>query len=550
MGNDLQEIKEIGRHLAMPEGATQTHTGLQPYSGAWGYAQAKHLLKRTMFGSTKADINHLLTLSFQDAVQLVLSPSTVPPTPIVNNYFAANPVPDPNVAPGQSFENAPYDNQQEYWRTVSVKNSWIHRMRFSPISIEQKLIYFWHNHLPVQLYPVFSGPKNIRYLDLLRTHAFGNFRAFVKALTLDPAMLTYLNGQYNSVWSPDENYARELQELFCIGKGANAQFTEGDVQMAAKILTGWRIMPDYSVFFDPIFHDSTNKQFSPFYNNTAITGRTGPLAGDTELEALLDMIFDVNEVADFICRKLYVFFLNHEITPQVEADIIAPLADIFRNSNYQIRPVLEAFFSSEHFFDTNYHSAVLKSPLDFIIGMSRECNMVMPDYYTQPAEYFDLTGAFIWYLSGLQQDPGDPPSVAGHPAWYQMPSFDKLWINTDSYPKRIKFADYMIYYGHGNTNYRYQLDVLALTTTFDNPSDVNLFIDEAVSRFLGLPISAAAKLQLQAILLSGQTSTYYWTNAWQTYMANPSDPTATQIVLLRLRNFYSHLFHFEEYQLM
>jgi uncharacterized protein (DUF1800 family) len=523
-------------------------TGLAPYIGPWGYDQAKHLLKRTMYGATKADISTLTKLSFSNAIAKVLSKPTGALTPAINNYFKANLNPDPNVAAGQPIGKALYSLNHELWRTTAVKNAWLHNMRNSPISIEQKLIYCWHNHLVIGMHPAFSGAKNIMYLETLRTHAFGNFKAMIKAITLDPAMLRYLNGELNTVIAPDENYGRELQELFCCGKGPNSKYTEDDVQEAARVLTGWKVIPsDYSVVHDPMNHDKGTKKFSAFYNNTVIQ----PGTGEQELDALLAMIFKVDEVALFVCRKLYRFFVTHEISAQTETDIIVPLANLFRSSNYEIRPVLEKLFNSEHFFDALNFSAQLKSPLDFIVGLSRECDIKLPDFNTQQADYFDITQFWIWHLESTQQDPGDPPNVAGHPAWYQEPSFDRLWISTDSYPKRIKMSDATCLYGIiGANGFVYKLDTLVLAKTFDNPSDPNVLVDEAVKRFLGLPISTTAHAKLLDALLTGQTDPNYWTNAWLAYLANPTDAVIKQTVESRLISFFIYLFRFEEYQLM
>ncbi len=522
-------------------------SGLQPYIGPWGYDQAKHLLKRTMWGATKADINTLTGLSFSNAIAKVLTQPTGAQTPTINNYFKVCPSPDPNVAPGQPVAKALYSLNHELWRTTAVKNAWLHRMRYSPISIEHKLIYCWHNHLVIGMHPAFSGAKNIMYLETLRKHAFGNFKDMIKAISLDPAMLRYLNGELNTVIAPDENFGRELQELFCCGKGPNSKYTEDDVQESARVLSGWRVEPsDYSVVHDPAQHDKGTKKFSAFYNNTVIQ----PGTGEQELDALLAMIFKVDEVALFICRKLYRFFVYHNISAQVETDIIVPLANLFRSSNYEIKPVLEKLFSSEHFFDANNFSAQLKSPLDFIVGMSRECDIKLPDFNTQQADYFDITQYWIWHLESTQQDPGDPPNVAGHPAWYQEPSYDKLWISTDSYPKRIKMSDAIVSWGIISANFKYQLDPIALVSTFDNPGNAIDLVDEAVKRFLGLPVTQLAHDQLLDTLLTGQTNISYWNTAWLDYLAKPNDPVAKQTVETRLKSFFIFLFRFEEYQLM
>jgi len=151
---------------------------------------------------------------------------------------------------------------------------------------------FLHNHFSTETDNV-SNPNYIyNHHNLLRTNALGNFKSLVRSVTVDPAMLVYLNGQVNTASAPDENYGRELQELFCCGKGPDSQYTESDVKMAAKVLTGWRNdSTKFSSYFTASRHDTTSKQFSAFYQNKIITGRTGTTAGDLEINDLMDMIF-------------------------------------------------------------------------------------------------------------------------------------------------------------------------------------------------------------------------------------------------------------------
>ena len=133
------------------------------------------------------------------------------------------------------------------------------------------MLLFWHNLLATESWGIFIAKTSYQYFELLRRHAFGNFKTLIREITLDPAMLIYLNGTRNQKEAPDENYARELQELFCIGKGPNSGYTEEDVQAAARVLTGWRhswkevnSQGPVSSFFQADRHDTSDKQFSDF----------------------------------------------------------------------------------------------------------------------------------------------------------------------------------------------------------------------------------------------------------------------------------------------
>jgi uncharacterized protein (DUF1800 family) len=261
-------------------------------------------------------------------------------------------------------------------------------------------------------------------------------------------MLVYLNGQYNTLTAPDENYAREIQELFCCGKGPDSLYTEADVKAAAKVLTGWRNnATTLSSYFTASRHDATNKTFSSFYNNTVITGRNTATGGEQELDDLLNMIFANQEVAKYMCRRLYRWFVYYDIDDTVEQNVITPLANVFRSSNYEILPVLDMLLKSEHFFDVLSRGCVIKSPAELVIGFCRESEIVFQpdtDYVTNYGFY----NYMVSWLSNMQQNIGDPPDVSGWKAYYQEPQFNEIWINSDTLPKRNQFTDTMLVSGY------------------------------------------------------------------------------------------------------
>ena len=203
-------------------------------------------------------------------------------------------------------------------------------------------------------------------------------RQLTKDVTLDAAMLLHLNGYLNTKLAPDENYARELQELFTVGKGPDSLYTEDDVIAAARVLTGWRVNTNtFEVFLEDSGHDTASKKFSAFYNGTTIAGSAN--AAD-EVYRFIDMIFATDECARFICRKLYRFFVSSNIDDSTEMNVIEPLAAILRNNNYEIKPVLETLFKSEHFFDPAFRAAYIKGPFDFIVGADAQLNVPFPAY--------------------------------------------------------------------------------------------------------------------------------------------------------------------------
>lgn len=521
-------------------------TGLAPYTGPWTRAEVIHLLRRALFGPTKADVDHFLNKTMSQAVHEILHAPYVPPPVPVNDYNNPN-FTDPQVPYGQSFANAPLNPLAEPYRIESVRGWWLRLLLNGGRSIREKMTLFWHNHIPVEFSIVPLGSALYRYNQTLRNHALGNFRTLIRAITLDPAMLFYLNGYLNSRQAPDENYAREIQELFVIGKDLPQHYTEDDVKAAARLLTGWRT-DGFTTTFSPFHHDVGDKQFSAFYNHRLIKGRSGPNAGAIELDEFLDMLLAHPEAARFVCRKIYRFFVYHDISPEVEQNIIEPLAQIFRSNNYEILPVLETLFQSEHFFDPLNHGAVIKSPVDMTVGLFRCFGVQIPataDLFDRLVISFQINLA----MAGMMQHLGDPPNVSGWQAYYQKPLFDKVWINTATLPKRAEATDTMVYAGVSGVNSRVVIDPLAWAATLSNPSNVNALIEESLELLLGLPVSQEAKDSFKAILLSNLPDESYWTYGWLLWQNNPNDPTLSGTLRIRLQAYLQRVLQMEEFHL-
>ena len=544
------------------DSVARTNSGLTPYTGSWSNSEVKHLLKRTMFGSTKNDINFFLGLNMSDSVDTLLEiinhPVYAPPSPPLNSY--SNIITDPLCAAGQPWPGtADTSNLTVYTyssRKKSLKAWWISQMLNQPRSLREKMTLFWSNHFVIELDTVSISNFVYNYNVLIREFALGNFKNFTKQITLNTAMLRYLNGEQNTASAPNENYARELQELFTIGKdsGGNAQYTEDDVKAAARVLTGWRndlvsgvSANGYNSIFNSNKHDPTDKVFSPWYNNTLITGQSG-IAGANEVDDLMNMIFARTEVAEFICRKLYRWFVYYEIDAAAETNVIQPLANIFQSGNYDITPVLSALFKSEHFYDVLNRGCIIKSPIDFTVTLCREFEVVFPDntdIIAQSASWDKVRSQ----ASNMQLDVGDPPNVAGFSAYYQEPSFHELWINSDTLPKRNQFSDRMTTNGYTNYTKTIIIDVVGFTEGLTSPSDPLALIAEVLSIFYALDSTPGMEAYLLSILLSNQTSNSYWTNAWDDYVNNPTNTVYLNIVKSRLQSFYKYIMDLSEYQL-
>ena len=526
----------------------RTLSGVEEYTGPWTKNEVQHLLKRTMFGSTAADLAHFTSLSLDSSINELLSPVAAVPAPPVNDYSME--MADPNVPAGATWINDLTLNEDlNEVRRASFKQWWTGAMINQDRSIREKLTLFWADHWGTETRTIGISHFVYRHNELLRKDCLGNFRTMVKDVTVDAGMLIYLNGFLNSASAPDENYARELMELFTLGKGPSVQYNEDDVRRAARVLTGWRINNTTGdVYFDTAKHDSNNKTFSSYFNNTVVTGQAGT-NGELETDALISMLFAKDEVSLYICRCLYRWFVYYRIDDAAEANVIEPMAQLFRESDYEIKPVLDLLLRSEHFFDVLNQGCLIKSPVDNLVGCMREFGVVFPSATTEYNECYAMWKWIRNWQANMGQNVGDPPDVSGWPAYYQEPSFHELWINHDTLPKRNMFTDNMIWNGHTINGRKIMIDTIAFTKTLSNPGNPNALVEDALSILYRVPISTASKLSIkQGILLSGQTQDYYWTNAWNGYLADPSNMTAETIIANRLKSFYQYLMNLSEYQ--
>ncbi|HLO81955.1 MAG TPA: DUF1800 domain-containing protein, partial [Chitinophagaceae bacterium] len=457
----------VSHKLADHAANARTNTGLRKYNGIWSNNEVQHLLKRTLFGSTKKDIDQFTAAGMSATLDAILNYSSVLPAPPLNDYNSAT-INDPTVPAGSTWVNSPTnDGTINSVRRNSFKKWWTGVMISQESNIREKMTLFWANLFGTETNDIGNAVWVYNHHTLLRDNAVGNFRQLIKAVTIDPGMLRYLNGYVNTSSAPDENYARELQELFTLGKGSAVQYTEEDVRTAARVLTGWRINSNFVSYFDPTRHDTKPKTFSSFYGGSTINGKTGA-AGADETDELIDMIFQKDEVSKYICRRLYRWFVYYKIDGAAEQNVIEPLAKIFRDSNYEIKPVLRALFESEHFYDVLNQGCFIKSPVDYVVSCLREFGVVFPSAYTNA---YIMWNYIRNWCSSMTQDIGDPPNVSGWPAYYQEPQFHEIWINSDTLPKRNRFTDTMITSGYTNSGQKIVIDAIAFAKKLSNPGD-------------------------------------------------------------------------------
>lgn len=533
-----------------PRGLSKTTGTLTPYTGQWTDKEIIHLLRRTMFGVKYEDVLAFRLKSMSDCVDELLLPQ-ITPNPPVNNYNSATYNDPTGVQLDDTWVNAPYgDSTVNSLRRMSMTNWWVGRMIYQPQRrLTEKMTFFWHNHFATEYTAVAYAHMMYNHHMILRNNALGNIKTLTNAITKDAAMLRYLNGYLNTKTAPDENYARELFELFTLGKNYKPIYTEDDIKAAAKILTGWRYRTsDWQGFFNSSLHDTSNKVFSSFFNNKVITGKTGN-DGALETDELIEMIFSKQDAALFIVRKLYRFFVYYDIDATTEQNIIIPLSHILRNNNWNIKPVLEALFKSEHFYDILSQDCFIRTPIDYVVGTFRTFDIQLPGGWRSDKEYM-VYNYLRSYMSQLGCEPNLPPNVAGWQAFYQEPDYYQNWINSTTMPRRMQFMDMMLNSGFSaGTGTAIKIDPMHLAKKFYSAGDPNFLIDFYVDLLLGLDLSKTLKDTYKtSSLLSGQSQDYYWTNAWSAYIGNPNT-TNTNAVRTRLVSLLTELTHLAEHNL-
>jgi hypothetical protein len=387
---------------------------LRPHE--FGQAQARHLLNRAGFGGPPSQVNELLRMGFDDAVDSLVDFHETPMLPVRADEFDKD-----IVRPANEEERAEVRRARErgdeialdrFRREVQARQRadrrqmaaiqawWLKRIIQTPRPLEEKLTLLWHGHFATNYRGTQDSYHMFMQNQLFRRHAAGSFADLCFGIIRDPAMLRYLNNDRNNRRAPNENLARELMELFTLGEGN--VYTERDIREGARALTGYTFYDDDFVF-RPRLHDEGEK---------TIFGRTGNFDGNDFVRLILMQPI----VSEFICTKLYRYFVNDhpDPLPRDSQQFIVALAAELRKHEYELRPVLKALFRSQHFYDARHVGTMIKSPIQLIVQLIR--TLELPVANVQPL--LRLAGA-------MGQNIFYPPSVKG---W----DGGRAWINTST----------------------------------------------------------------------------------------------------------------------
>tara|TARA_Y100000385_G_C13059194_1_gene623469 strand:- start:73 stop:1707 length:1635 start_codon:yes stop_codon:yes gene_type:complete len=508
-----------------------------------GRKNAKHLLKRVCFHYSKDVLDSIAIM-----------------TPLEALAFLFTDQPDTWIEP---YDHLPVDDPHGYWlssddlpntianqgRKRSLVAGWWWYNMINRNSIRDKLTFFLHT--------TFTTSKDdgtgastyfFDHLKLLNFYSMGNLKELSKKITLDNAMLLYLDNTANNANNPNENYAREFLELFTIGKGEQigegnyTNYTEIDVQQTARIFSGFKTKLDRSIIDSDTNlpmgrtsvnkHDTGDKQFSSAFEYNIINGTSTSEGMFQEISQLVNMIFDKEATAVNYARKIYRFFVKSEWTEEVENDIIYNLAIILRSNNFEIWPVLKELFSSTHFYDLNDENpndqiigSIIKSPLQLMSEMVTVFNVSIPN----PSS--DIIGFYrFWHLfnhnnfllsSGM--DIFAPENVAGYPAIYQNPNYDRQWFLSSTILSRYRLIECLISGRNklaSNGLIGTQLKTLEFVELISsNPADIYTLIREITSLIYPYDIDIARLDYFVELVLDGYPS-YYWTDTWEQYVSS------------------------------
>ena len=430
-------------------------SSLAAYNTALDQTRAAHVYRRLGFSASVATINAATGQNSSALVDMLINEAiNMPPTPAPTwaNWNNSDYPEDSDAA------DALRRQQANEWR-ITYTNALLSN------NLRDRLSFFWSNHFVTEFQIYNCNSFLYSYINCLQRNAIGNFKTFVSEIGLEPAMLFYLDGVFNNGNNPNENYARELFELFTLGEGNN--YTEQDIIEAAKALTGYVERGEFGcepVTFDPEAFNTDAK---------TIFGQTG----NWGYNDVIDILFNerANEIAGFICKKLYEFFVHPDSMDDAgnAQTIINGMAATFISNNFELAPVLSQLFRSAHFFDDEAIGVIIKSPMDIYLNAFNETSFGYTDTHIS---------AIIGYTEMLGQTLFNPIDVAG---WQR----DRTWINTNFMIGRWLSVEALLESFYNDDNEQFRMFGLEITgndgQTSSNPDVIaRQIIDFVLSKGL------------------------------------------------------------------
>ena len=347
----------------------------------------QHLLWRSAFGPMAENAASLDIISQKDLWVLLVKTSAKPVEKIEVTKNPADEYIMAGADPKEMQKGIKDPEQRKKLREKSrddlkvMNQRWLETMVNSEAQLREKMSLFWHGHFACRIVNSFFAQE---LLHIIRINALGSFADMLKAVSKSPAMLQFLNNQQNKKSHPNENFAREVMELFTMGRG---NYTENDVKEAARAFTGWAFNPQGEFVFRKNQHDDGTKTF---------LGKTGNFDGDD----ILNMLLENKQTANYISKKIYRYFVSEKINEQNQQW----LSNRFYSNNYNIAKLLEDIYTSDWFYDEKNIGTRIKSPVELLAGIRRLLPMQLENDQSQLL-FQRALGQVLFY----------PPNVAGWP---------------------------------------------------------------------------------------------------------------------------------------
>ena len=541
---------------------------LNPLNSNLGQLRAKHLLRRCLFHYNNDLLNNISNLNATEAVsQLLLDDSVTYSEPY-------DPLPDENPH-GFWLSSGVYPPDiPNQGRKRGLLTAWWWYNMINRVNLKDKLTFFLHTTFTIANGDVGASHYFYDHLRLLEYYSSGNLRDLAKKITLDNAMLNYLDNTQNNANNPNENYAREFLELFTItkgeqvGEGDYSTYTEQDVIEAARVFSGFKTQLDRSIIDTDTNipmgrlsinqHDQGIKTFSYAFDNYELQGGNTQETIFEELYEFVDMVFDKQATALAYVKKLYRFFVKSEWDEDIEQNIIIPLADDLYNNGYEILPVVKRLLESQHFFDAadsdptdEIIGSIIKSPLQLLSSTITNLGFNIPDPENDMENYYKFVMFFMrnTYFPMAGMNVFAPDTVAGYPAIYQSPDFDRHWFSSSTILARYRLIECLITGRNklgGNGFFGSELDTVAFVeNTSANPGNIYYLVDEIANILYPNPIDQDRVDYFAELILEGYPS-YYWTDTWDEYLSTGENT----IVKTRLDLLIGAMINAPEYQLM
>lgn len=541
---------------------------LDPLNSNLGQLRAKHLLRRCLFHYDNDLLAETSNLSAVEAVDQLLSDNTI----TYNEPYDPLPDEDPH---GYWLSSGIYPPEiPNQARKRGLLSAWWWYNMINRVNLKDKLTFFLHTTFTIANGDVGASHYFYDHLRLLEYYSSGNLRDLAKKITLDNAMLNYLDNTQNNANNPNENYAREFLELFTItkgdqvGEGDYSTYTEQDVIEAAKVFSGFKTQLDRSII-DPDTnipmgrlainqHDQGLKTFSYAFDNYELQGGNTEELIFEELHEFVDMIFNKEATALAYVKKMYRFFVKSEWDQDIETNILMPLAEQLYEGDYEILPVIKRLLASQHFFDAadsdpsdEIIGSIIKSPLQLLSSTITNLGFNIPDPENDMENYYKFVMFFMrnTYFPMAGMNLFAPDTVAGHPAIYQSPDFDRHWFSSSTILARYRLIECLITGRNklgGNGQFGSELDTVAFVeNNSNNPSNIYYLVDEIANILYPNPIDEDRVNYFADLILEGYPS-YYWTDTWDEYIATGENT----IVKTRLDLLIGAMINAPEYQLM